>query len=69
MAAPLTDRLMPPSTRTRALAAIYHIPMAVIAPVLLVVQLIMMVLLWRWFEPAYLDAGELHQPVVRCERP
>ena len=51
MAAPLTDRLMPPSTRTRALAAIYHIPMAVIAPVLLVVQLIMMALLWRWFEP------------------
>jgi len=51
MAAPLTDRLMPPSTRTRALAAIYHIPMAVIAPVLLVVQLIMMTLLWRWFEP------------------
>ncbi len=51
MAAPLTDRLMPPSTRTRALAAIHHIPMAVIAPVLLVVQLIMMVFLWRWFEP------------------
>jgi serine/threonine protein kinase len=51
MAAPLTDRLMPPSTRTRALATIYHIPMAVIAPVLLVIQLVMMALLWRRFEP------------------
>ena len=51
MAAPLTDRLVPPSTRTRALATIYRVPIAVIAPTVLVVQLITIVLLWRRFDP------------------
>ena len=51
MAAPLTDRLVPPSARTRALAAIHHVPMAVIAPVILIVQLMMLRLLWWRFEP------------------
>lgn len=50
MAAPLTDRLVPPSTRTRVLGSVYRIPMAVIAPVVLVVQLVTLLLLWRRFE-------------------
>ena len=50
MAAPLTDRLVPPSTRTRVFGSVYRIPMAVIAPVVLVVQLVTLLLLWWRFE-------------------
>lgn len=53
VAAPLTERLVPPSSRTRALAAVRHIPMAVIAPVILVVQMVTLTLLWWRFEPLF----------------
>jgi serine/threonine protein kinase len=51
MAAPLTDRLVPPSARTRVLASIYRVPMATVSPVVLVAQLISLTLLWLRFEP------------------
>jgi hypothetical protein len=50
MASPLTDRLIPPSTRTRVLASVYRTPMAVIAPIVLVIQLITLWLLWSRFD-------------------
>ncbi len=53
VAAPLTDRLVPASSRTRALTAVRHIPMAVIAPVILVVQMVTLTLLWWRFEPLF----------------
>jgi Protein kinase domain len=51
MAAPLTDRVLPPSTRTQVLASIHRAPMATIAPALLIVQLAVLTLLWYRFEP------------------
>jgi hypothetical protein len=51
IAAPLTDRLVPPSTRTRVLATVYRVPMAVIAPTVLVVQLVALTWLWWRFNP------------------
>lgn len=58
MAAPLTDRLLPLSTRTRALASMYRTPIAVIAPALLVVQLAVLTLLWYRFDPLLASVGD-----------
>ena len=51
IAAPLTNRLVPPSTRTRVFASIYRLPMAVVAPAVMVVQLIALTSLWWRFNP------------------
>jgi hypothetical protein len=57
MAAPLTDRLMPPSTRTRVLSRVHRVPMAVIAPALLIVEVAVLAWLWYRFEPLFLSFG------------
>ncbi|HET9469114.1 MAG TPA: protein kinase, partial [Vicinamibacterales bacterium] len=51
MAGPLTDRLVPPSTRTRVIASVYRVPIAPVAAVLLVAELVTLWLLWNRFEP------------------
>ena len=61
MAAPLTDRLVPPSARTRMLASVYRVPVAVIAPVLLVVEIAVLTLLWYRFEPLLASIGDFVQ--------
>jgi hypothetical protein len=58
MAAPLTDRVLPPSTRTRVLASIRRAPLAAIAPALLIVQLVVLTLLWDRFEPLLWSVGD-----------
>jgi serine/threonine protein kinase len=57
MAAPLTDRLMPPSTRTRVLSRVHRVPIAVIAPALLIVEVAALAWLWYRFEPLLLSFG------------
>ena len=51
MAAPLTDRIVPPSTRTQVLASMHRAPMGAIAPALLIAQIALLTLLWLQFEP------------------
>lgn len=51
MAGPLTERLVPPSTRTRVIASVYRIPIAALAALLLVAELVTLWLLWNRFEP------------------
>lgn len=61
LAAPLTDRLVPASARTRVLASVYRVPIAIIAPVLLVAELAMLTLLWYRFEPLLGSIGDFIQ--------
>jgi serine/threonine protein kinase len=58
MAAPLTDRLVPPSTRTRVLSSVYRVPISVIAPALLVAELAVLALLWYRFQPLLSSVGD-----------
>jgi serine/threonine protein kinase len=58
MAAPLTDRLVPPSTRTRVLSSVYRVPISVIAPALLVVELAVLAVLWYRFQPLLSSVGD-----------
>lgn len=51
MAGPLTDRLVPPSTRTRVIASVYRVPIAPVAAALLVAEVVTLGLLWNRFEP------------------
>ena len=58
MAAPLTDRVLPPSTRTQVLASIRRVQMGSIAPALLIVQIAVLTLLWSRFEPLLSSVGD-----------
>ena len=64
MASTLTDRLVPPSTRTRVLTSVYRVPIAVIAPLLLVAEVAVLTWLWYRFEPLLLSVSDFirHSP-------
>ena len=64
IAAPLTDRLVPPSTRTRVIASVYRIPTGAIAAALLVVEMAALAALWLRFQPLLWSLGDfiLHSP-------
>ena len=57
IAAPLTDRLVPPSTRTRVMSSLYSVPIAVIAPALLVAEVAVLTVLWLRFQPLISSVG------------
>jgi hypothetical protein len=57
IAAPLTDRLVPPSTRTRLLSSIYRVPIEVIAPALLVAEIAVLIVLCLRFQPLISSMG------------
>jgi serine/threonine protein kinase len=50
---PVTQKLMPATARTRILSSIRTIPVSVIAPLLLIAELVAVVLLWSRFEPLF----------------